>query len=251
VYKIPDDSKPIISGRASLKIHALDIQSPSLVAALKDIVKDEGLNLEASETAHFEEPFKPLFFSYDKIVSLSQSTYPGITSQHLKLLVNVLNEIFGELMHTLANLKKSRLISYRLAWTHFPRGAVVYSSNPDCARVCRVVSTSYNTDAQAGNRMILNCEEIAFDGEAFSWRPVRLLIPEFGGNQPVDQLPCYLLDFHPEREMVERRLKERAKKVLEYQELSYREYDGVAILFNSCQAVKHNVHLPYPHIMED
>ena len=243
MFKIPDHSKPTISGRTPLKIHAVDIQSPYLVAALKDIVKEEGVNLEVSETAYFQEPFKPLFFCYERIVSLSQSTTEGLAAPHLNLLVNVLNEIFGDLIHTLANLRKSRLISYALAWTHFPHGSLVYSSTPECARVCRVKSTQYESDPQAGSRMALNCEEIAFDGKAFSWRPLRLLVPEFGGNQPVDALPNFLFDFHPEKEAEERRLRERAKRVLEYQELCYREYEGVALYVAECKGMRYNVSL--------
>jgi hypothetical protein len=241
VFKVPDPSKPTISGRTTLKIHSLDIQSPYLVAALKDIVKDEGVNLEVSETAHFAEPFKSLFFSYDKIVSLSQSTTHTTLSQHLKLLITVLNELFGGFMHTLANLKKSRLISYELAWTHFPRGALVYSSTAGCERVCKVVGTCYDANHNGGARLKLDCEEIAFDGVAFSWRPVTLSILHFAGNQPVDQLSHFLLDFHPERGVLERRLRERARKVLDYQELCYREYDGVGTYMKGPDETKHNV----------
>lgn len=233
----------MISGRARLKTHALDIQSPYLVDLLKDLVKDEGVNLEVSESAYFEEPFKPLFFCYDRIVALSHSTPAGLASQHLKLLVTVLNELFKGFMHSLANLKKSRLISYQLAWTHFPHGALVYSSAKGCSTVTRVVCTNYEND-QRNKCLILNCEEIAFDGEKFAWNPVVHRIPEFEGNEPVDQLPCFLLDFHPERDAVVKRLSERAKKVLEYQELSYREYDGVAIGVHACQIRKYNVSPP-------
>ncbi|KIN00164.1 hypothetical protein OIDMADRAFT_104143 [Oidiodendron maius Zn] len=241
VFKIPDCSKPTISGRTPLKIHAVDIQSPYLVSALKDIVKEEGVNLEVSETAHFQEPFKPLFFCYDKILSLSQSTTEAIAAEHLVLLVTVLNEIFGDLMRTLSNLKKSRLISYPLAWTHFPHGSLVYSSASECARVCRVKSTQYESDQHEGNRLALNCEEIAFDGKTFAWRPLRLLIPEFRGNQQVDSLPNFLFDFHLEKEKVERRLRERAVRVLEYQELCYKEYEGVALFTAGCKGLRYNV----------
>lgn len=218
----------------------MDVQSPFLVALLKDLVKEEGVNLEVSESAYFQEPFKPLFFCYDKIVALSQAAPAGLASQHLKLLVSVLNELFRGFMHTLANLRKSRLITYSLAWTHFPRGSLVYSAASGCTTVCRVVSTNYVSDRR-GKRLVLECEEISFDGQTFSWSPVHHIIPGFEGNQPVDQLPCFLLEFHPEREVVERRLKERAKKVLEYQELSYREYDGVAIFTRGCERKKYNV----------
>jgi hypothetical protein len=219
----------------------VELQSPRLVAALKDIVKEEGVFLEVSQAAWFQEPFKSLFFGYHEIVSLLQSTTDDILLQHLQLLVNVLNDLFGDLMHTLANLKKSRLISFDLLWTHFPRGSLVYSSTSDCERVCKVISTSYECDDSVGLQLVLSCQEISFDGKAFTWRPVQLAIKTFPGNQPVDKLPNFPLALHPERKLVEERLKERASKVLDYQELCYREYDGVGLYVNGCDLMRYNV----------
>jgi hypothetical protein len=238
---VPDCSKPTISGRTPLKTHAVELQSPLLVAALKNIVKEEDMFLEVSQAAWFEEPFKPLFFGYHEIVSLLQSTTDDTLLQHLQLLVNVLNDLFGDLMHTLANLKKSRLITYELLWTHFPCGSLVYSSTTDCERVCKVISTNYMRDDIAGLQLVLSCQEISFDGQAFTWRPVRLAIKTFPGNQPVEKLPNFPLALHPERKLVEERLKERARKVLDYQELCYREYEGVGLYVKGCDLIRYNV----------
>src|SRR5580700_3791610 len=70
VYKVKDGDKPTISGRTPLKIHMIQIQSPILIDAIKDIVKEENVFLESSEVASFEAPFKPLYFCYDKIMAL-------------------------------------------------------------------------------------------------------------------------------------------------------------------------------------
>lgn len=89
IYKIKDHEQPTISGRTPLKIHEVELQSAILVAALKDIVKDEGLYLESTEVAKFQTPFKPLFFSYDKIMALVEKTKAnGLLKEHLHLLVS-------------------------------------------------------------------------------------------------------------------------------------------------------------------
>lgn len=238
IYKIKDHDQETISGRTPLKIHALDLQSPSLVHALKDIVKDENVFLETTEIAKFKEPFKPLFFCYDKIMALYHSSKTtGILKEHLRLLTQVMNEIFGPFMTHLKHLRASGLMSFKLAWTYFPRQSLIYCGAEDSMRVCRVVDTVY-CDRPA--RLAVNCEEIAFDGESFSWKPITLDIPAFPGNLPVNVLPNYPLSFHEDEEGVRARLTARAKKVIEYQSLTYCDYSGIGILAQK-RAQKHNV----------
>ena len=240
IFKIKDASQPTISGRTPLKIHEVELQSPILVAALKDILKDENVFLETTETAKFQEPFKPLFFCHDKIMALYQkSENDGALKQHLRLLVQVMGDLFGGFMAQLKNLRASGLISYQLAWTYFPKDSMVFSGLQDCTRVCRVLDTYY--ECQPVPRMAINCQEISFDGESFSWKPITLYIPAFAGNLPVTALPNYSLSFHSDKEGIKERLITRGKKVLEYQELYYCEYSGVAILVEGCKREKHNV----------
>ncbi len=166
IYKIKDHEQETISGRTPLKIHLVELQSPILVAALKGIVKDENVFLEATETAKFQEPFKPLFFCYDKIMALYEKTeLDGVLKQHLRLLVQVMGDLFGGFMSQLKNLRASGLISYKLAWTYFPRDNLVYCGSEDCMRVGRAVDTQYICGGNGQPpRMVINCEEIAFDG---------------------------------------------------------------------------------------
>jgi hypothetical protein len=88
---------------------------------------------------------------------------------------------------------------------------------------------------------LINCEEIAFDGETFAWKPTDFIIPAFAGNLPVTELPNYPLSFHEDPEGVKERLMVRAKKTLEYQDLAYCEYSGVGLLASACGLQRHNV----------
>jgi hypothetical protein len=243
IFKIKDHEQPTVSGKTPLKIHMIEVQSALLVAALKDIVKDEGMFLETTETAKFNEPFKPLFFCYDKIITLYERKDNGsLLKEHLGLLVQVMGELFGGFMSHLKHLNASGLISYKLAWTYFAKDTMLFSASKDAERVCRVVGTSYQcAPPPIGPHLLINCEEIAFDGESFAWKPVDFKIFPFKGNLPVTELPSYPLSFHEDPKGVKERLTARAKKILDYQELTYCEYSGVGLLVTACGIQRHNV----------
>ncbi|RDW64256.1 ATPase-3 [Coleophoma crateriformis] len=240
IFKIKDESQATIAGRTPLKIHAIELQSLVLVMALKDILIAENHWLEVTEPAKFQEPFKPLFFCYDKIVALKEETDgETVLGQHLQLLCQVMGEMFGGLMLQLKNLRASGLVSYKLAWAYFPRDSTIFSANDAATRVCRVLSTEYVTSLHP--HLAVYCKEICFDGEAFSWKPFMLPISEFGGNVPVNSLSNYPLSFHPDPESVVERVKSRGKRVVEYQGLVHCEYSGLGILDRGKCIEKHNV----------
>jgi hypothetical protein len=109
IFKLKDHEQPTISGKTPLKIHEVEVQSQMLVAALKDIVKEQGMHLEVTEPAKFQEPFKPLFFCYDTIMALCEkSKSSGMMSQHLQLLAGVMEELFKGFMGRLKHLNASK-----------------------------------------------------------------------------------------------------------------------------------------------
>ena len=239
VYKKVDSTKPVINGKPALYISAVDIQSPLLVAALKDIFKPLGTFLEIHETAKLTAPFKPLYFGYDSIIDLYDRTYNDtVLKEHLHLLKELLNDLFGDTMTRLKNLRESGFICYDLAWTYFPKGSIVYCGAKDCERLYRVLDTSY--DGKNRGVMTVSGQEIAFNGTKFEWRPASVEIKAFNGNIPITSLKDYPLSFHKNPEQVKAKLIERGKLVLEYQDLKYRECIGIGIS-DDPQIKKHNV----------
>jgi hypothetical protein len=240
IFKVKDHSQPTINGNTPLKIQSVQVQSAILVKALKDIVKDEGMHLETTETAKFNEPFKPLFFCYDKIMAMQKNKHQDkLLTEHSALLVQVMDELFAGFMTHLKNLRSSELMTYKLAWTYFPKDSMLFCGTSDCDRVCRIESTAY----QAGQHphLLINCKEIEFDGETFAWMPTQFRIPSFEGNIPITDLPSYPLSFHDDPEGVVERLITRAKKILDYQELTYCEYAGTGLLKTQLGMQRHNV----------
>lgn len=229
LYKIKDREKDTIGGRTPLKNHSIDIQSPLLVSALKPIVQEVGVFLDEHDVARFAEPFKPLFFCYDKIFALrDKSTKDFVFKEHLGLLTQLMTELFGGMRKKLRNLQQSRLINFQLAWTYFPKGSIIVADAGDCERLFRVCDTAYVGDAE-GKRLEIACEHIVFTGMTFGWAAAILKIPTFGGNVPITSLLNYPLEFHADVEGLKTRLTTRGKKVLDYQGLEYREYNGTGL----------------------
>ena len=239
VYKVKDGSKPVVDGRPALMTKSITIQSPVLVGALKGILGTLGTFLEAHESANFHAPFKPLYFAYDTIMDLYDRTYNDtLLKEHLHLLTDLMNDLFGTMMTRVRNLRQSGLICYELAWTYFPKGSTIYCGAKDCEQLVRVKDTEY--DKERG-LLKISCEEMAFNGTDFAWRSTSLDIPAFESNVPVTSLTNYPLSFHPKAELVKARMIARGKLVLDYQELRYREYNGVAKIVDGCLIKRHNV----------
>jgi hypothetical protein len=244
LYKIRDTSKPVIAGRYTLKYQKMDIQSPGLVAALKDIVEKEEVYLEPTDIATFTEPFRALYFRSDDITALRKSTKPTdiALESHLELLLRIMHDMFGETKNRVTRLQASGLVSFDIAWAYFPKDAFVYSHHRHYDSLAKVVDTVYQTDQQSGKAYLrLKCKMIVFNGETFIWKDQDLDISAFRGNKPITDMPHYPLRFHENPEEVKATLATRAKKVLDLQGLTYATYTGLAYYRVMCGMSKHNV----------
>ncbi|KAK3381694.1 hypothetical protein B0H63DRAFT_396910 [Podospora didyma] len=245
LYKVRDTEKPVVSGRFALKTFRVDVQNPQLVAALAEILKKENEHIEPTDTATFREPFRSLFFCYDDIVAHHRSLADGDQLKtHVLLLIKVLDDVFSELRAKRRGLLASGLISYKLAWTLFPKNCEVISwgRGNNAELVLKIVDTMVKwVPPPAQNILVIRCKALRFNGEAFVWHDFDLEIPPFDGNKPITDLPYYPLSFLPDAEQTKRRLMERGKKVLNYQGLTYCTYSGIGIYHEEKRLEKHNV----------
>ncbi|KAM0464905.1 hypothetical protein ACHAPV_001896 [Trichoderma viride] len=241
VYKVRDHRKPCISGRVPLKYFKIEIQNPTLVAALAPIVKKESCHLDVNEAASFEEPFRSLWFCQDDIKELYKKTDASEPlKSYLKLFIQVLDDLFREMMIKRRNIQTSRLVDFRTAWTLFPRGSTVYSFGINAEFLAKVESTAY-VSSSAGNAPQIKVKILKFNGEKFVWQERALPVEEFEGNKPVLELGHYPLDFHQDAEDIKMRLTVRGRKVLDLQGLEYRLYNGIALHDGRACMEKHNV----------
>ncbi|KAL7921885.1 hypothetical protein ACQKWADRAFT_294720 [Trichoderma austrokoningii] len=241
VYKVRDHRKPCISGRVPLKYFKIEVQNHTLVAALAPIVKKENCHLDVNEAASFEEPFRSLWFCQDDIKELYKKTdVSDPLKSYLKLFIQVLDDLFHEMLIKRRNIQTSHLVDFRTAWTLFPRGSTVYSFGINADFLAKVESTVY-VSSNSGNALQVRVKILKFNGEKFVWQERVLPIVEFEGNKPILELGHYPLDFHQDSEEIKRRLTVRGRKVLDLQGLEYRLYNGIALYDGHGCIEKHNV----------
>ncbi|KAE9364491.1 P-loop containing nucleoside triphosphate hydrolase protein [Stipitochalara longipes BDJ] len=200
VFKVKDDSKPEINGAPSMKISMLNLQSPILAKHVIEILAAESVFLDET-AARLTSPFKALFFCYDKIRALHETAEKNsILKNHLTLLVDIMEEIFGEDM---ARRENMAVDLSRMTLPGHTFHEVALFSRP-----------------RVGHSVPRDC------------------FPRKCAHRQSDELPT---GAPSDQHGVKARLTERAKKVLEYQHVEYRHYNGLAILKQGGLEQKHNV----------
>jgi hypothetical protein len=232
LYKVKDHSSDysiFAHLPRALKFHSLDIQSPFILAAIKPILEDSGTLLTDNQTAKFFAPFHELYHVHDKIVQLQQQyDVQDMTKEHLELLVKLMDELFGVTAAEVNGLLEKKLICFDHVWTIFPRGITVYWNDSGHDRLYQVASISLIPATFDKPRVWqITCQYVKFDGTDFGLCTAKFRIDDFKGNQRISSLLVYPLGFHEDPDL-EARVTERGKRMLDFQEMSYYEYDGIA-----------------------
>ncbi|KAL2265097.1 hypothetical protein VTJ83DRAFT_6197 [Remersonia thermophila] len=243
VFKIKDREKPVISGRYSLCYHQVEIQNPQLVAAVAEILKKQDVHIDVRENAVFQHPFQDLYFGYDDMAAKHQDLLDKDPSNPLRpfllLFLRLLDDIFAETRIKSSALRAEKLISYNLLWTLFPRDTTVVSWGDNCELLFKVTETLYVE--QPPRAFLIKGKVLRFDGRAFLWEDYTVNIRPFAGNRPIAEMTAYPLAFHESPDDVRARLTARGRKVLDYQGLTYVNYNGVALHITGQGHERHNV----------
>ncbi|EQB55597.1 hypothetical protein CGLO_04463 [Colletotrichum gloeosporioides Cg-14] len=195
VLMVEDKDKSAIDGKARFTCHKITIQHPALIEILGLILENEGFHLDDDGPIVFYPPFRPLYFCYEEMVGLRESTDDGSLKRYLGNLISTLDDVLGEMRKQSHQLKASGLVNFDLAWTYFPNGTMVRSSDCNTKMVFRVVGTSYKR-SESGTALVIYGEALRFDGESFVWMVHEISIHEFSGNMPILGLECYPTEFH-------------------------------------------------------
>jgi len=241
-YKIKDKSKPVVSGRHSLRYHQIDLRNPLLMAAVADVFKKKELPIEVGDVMTFHHPFRSLYYAYDDLVekrdSLADSDPLG---PFLLLLVKLLDEVFEPTRVQLAHLRSEGLVSWDLAWAFFPYETLVMNRAGVCDVLCKITDTEYK--AGPCPALTIKGKVLRFNGEEFAWDEISFDIDHFSGHKPMTELDLYPLDYYEDAAGLKKRLIARGKRVLDYQGMTYCEYQGIAIHREGGKSQRHNVSL--------
>lgn len=228
VHKIIDRSKPAISGCPSLIHHQIVVRNPLLVAAVAEVLKEQEVCMDASDSLEFNYPFRTLFFGYDAFVAkYATLAKADPLNEFLLLLIRLLDEVFAPTRAKLASLKAEGLVSFDMAWAFFPKDTNLVSLGSNCDRLTKVVVTMYALEPEPV--MTIAAKTLRFHGEEFVWDEVKFEIPKFAGHKPITELGHYPLEFYEDAESLKQRFTQRGRKALDYQGITYCNYRGMAV----------------------
>ena len=221
IYKKKDrTAEKTFGGVTAMKIDFIQIQSLLIIDAIEPILADVGLRPADKSKVRINRPFKELYFAYPSISALAQRQHPHTDLEnHLNVLLKVMDELLSEMSQTIFALQTKKQISYEYLWTIFPKDIIVYSRVDGQDRLYQVVEISRYSGSVA-------CQYVQFDGTIFGMARTTLYIGYFPGARSISDLSVYPIGFHPDPNL-EKRLAERGRQILDFQDICYQEYSGV------------------------
>ena len=221
IYKKKDrTAEKTFGGVTAMRVDFIQIQSLLIIDAIESILADVGLRPADKSKVRIDHPFKELYFAYSSISALAQRqhlhTDLGI---HLNVLLKVMDELLSGMSQAISALQAKKEISYEYLWTIFPKDIIVYSREDGQDRLYQVVDINRYSGS-------VPCQYVRFDGTIFGMARTGLFIPHFLGARSISDLPVYPIGFHPDPNL-EKRLAERGRQVLDFQDICYREYSGI------------------------
>ena len=221
VYKKKDRSaEKTFGGVTAMRVEFIKIQSVLIMDAIEPILADVGLRPADKSNVTINHPFKELYFAYPSISALAQRQHRHTDlGSHLNVLLKVMDELLSEMSQAIYKLQTRKEISYEYLWTLFPKDIIVYSRVDDQDRLYQVTGITRSSGSIA-------CQFVRFDGTIFGMSDTTLYNYYFTGARPISELSVYPIGFHPDPNL-EKRLAERGRQVLDFQDVCYREYSGV------------------------
>jgi hypothetical protein len=234
VYKKKDheSGSSTLGGLVSLKDETVEIQSRIIIDLIRPILADVGRLVPEKNKIKFESPFRDLYFAHSKIVQLLHKYRTESNErQHLEVLVKVMDGLFSKMSSEVKGFLERKTISFKYVWTLFPKNIIVYHRDGNTDRLYQVVNLEYQPPPIDKMKIPaywqVNCRYFIFDGKNFGTCEETWRISEFDNVRSISSLTTYPVGYHSDAKL-EQKLAERAKRILDFQDMSYCEYDGVA-----------------------
>ncbi|KAI4725678.1 P-loop containing nucleoside triphosphate hydrolase protein [Aureobasidium sp. EXF-10728] len=205
---------------------------------LKDLLKQAigsypGVSLDTKDIA-LTQPCRLLYHYFDEIKEHGEKFEAGSeAAAHYKVLLNHIQEEFGETIQEANNLREQNVMTYQHLWTVFKPKTVAFARVLGQIQAFRVLDSHY----QCGNqpRMVLQLQQVDFDGKRFGYRTEQMAIPAYLGAVSLSKLDVVSRKFFPHVEEVEERLIARGRRFEQYAGINFAEHAAIALehVYNS------------------
>lgn len=220
-----------------LKSIALEVNSPHLLKAFRDVVKSyPTVPSDFSKPFELTGPFQMLIHYWDELHQYRTATDDDYVRQHLSLLFDFMNHEIGLDREKIQMMVQKNQITYLNAWTLFRPGDLLYMTVMGQPWLLKCEKTAYEENTAVGPYMVVYCTYTDHDGISEGRAAHEIWIiqkKKFGSENPafITDLPIYPRRFVSSEERgqdLENRLKERGRKFLALKGVCVQAYNGLA-----------------------
>ncbi|KAF4440756.1 ATPase [Fusarium austroafricanum] len=204
----------------------IKIQSPIILEKLRDIMKDTDVYF-GERSVDIEKPFQPLYFAWDQIKLLYQSSVDDVDIEvhdHIGVLYDFMATEMKGTHDRILSLHGEGRITYDLVWTLFPKGTFVFSFRNGYRQAMRVLSCA-RRDRQ--DLWEIRCEYVQFNGYEYGLSERYFSVRHFFDTKPITSLDIYPWKYVHDSSL-KQALIDRGRDVLDYQSKHYLQYVGLA-----------------------
>jgi hypothetical protein len=205
---------------------------------LKDLLKEAvgsypGVNLDTKDIA-LTQPCRLLYHYLDEIKQHGEKFEAGSeAAAHYQVLLDHIHDEFGETIQEADNLREQSVMSYQHLWTVFKPKTIAFARVLGQIQAFRVLDSHYQCGQSP--RMVLQLQQVDFDGKRFGHRTEQMAIPAYLGAVSIQKLDVVPRLFFPCVEEVEECLITRGRRFEQYAGVHFAEHAAIALehVYNS------------------
>jgi hypothetical protein len=260
--KEPEDATEPVEGRATAKyaflvrlrkssdtrkkydMDSVVVQSQLLKTQLGMVLVGYPGITTSLERLVFSAPFQPFVHRWGRLMMLLDDIERDEPSsaEHLKLFLGLLYTELKEAIDVQTDLVRNGVITFQHLWTICEPETLIYGEEHGQQRVYQLNYTRYCKTQDGVEYLWLSVWSVDFDGSRFGKSHGHLKINHFEGTRTINELNCFPLEFHPQRNRVARTLIVRGKSFAAFAGFHYKWYSGLALAERKCGLmVRHNV----------
>ena len=240
-YALLIRNRKCFTGRKSLEIDSIVVQSPLLKSSLGQILKDYPGVTTSLDRLTFSAPFKPFVHRWKTLVRSLESESDPEAKAHLCLLHHLLEIELRDNLQALEDFILNGVITFSTCWMIFEPGVLVFSIDDGQPAVARLGESRYIKTRRGDDAYVLNCTTIDWDGGNFGLKITNFTIGAFVGTIATTRLAAFPLSYHPNIDKIRSELIERGRAFEALSGYHYKYYQGIGIGNGPWGPIKYNV----------
>lgn len=219
----------------SLKSSRLEIQSPHIIKALREVIKTYPGQSFNGETVILHGQLRCIFHYRKRLEDYRQNIYDKVAKWHIHLILRFMGkELQSSIRSYKAHVETSSLspsIEFKDLWMVFVPGELVLSGQYETRQISLLRSTVIQQDSCGNQFWSITGRCFTHDGTHFGYSDKIVEVPFFAGANDIRKLPIWPLKYCDDEKALENLQEElvtRGKKFCSLKGYHHKAYTGLA-----------------------